>query len=174
MTFIHDSAKYRRIARKKNQEKGLCNNCGKTKNNKNRLNCGLCAKKFKELGRIRRAYKSELGICITCKEKAIQSNLCEKHWFKKCASRLKNCNWEDVKKKLDEQQWRCAYTDEILTFATMSLDHKIPRAHGGTDEISNLQWVTRIVNVCKNHILHEDFINMCYIIAKKFSSLPDM
>lgn len=44
------------------------------------------------------------------------------------------------------QKGKCAVTGEILTIGDMELHHKVPVSKGGTDEYSNLTWVTSNVH----------------------------
>jgi hypothetical protein len=39
-----------------------------------------------------------------------------------------------------------------------SIDHKIPTSKGGTNELSNLQWVDFTINVMKYNQLHGEFL----------------
>lgn len=44
------------------------------------------------------------------------------------------------------QKGKCAITGEILIIGEMELHHKVPKSKGGTDEYSNLTWVTGSVH----------------------------
>ena len=69
------------------------------------------------------------------------------------------------------QRGRCAYTGKRLD-RTAQVDHKIPISKGGTNEASNLHWVTADANWVKGEMKHDDFIAICsditaYIDANK-------
>lgn len=71
-----------------------------------------------------------------------------------------------LKKLAMEQDWKCKYTGQLLIpNFNMSIDHKIPKSRGGKDEIENLQWITTRVNVMKNDLLEQDFIDLCFAIT---------
>lgn len=64
--------------------------------------------------------------------------------------------WLDL---LIAQKCRCALTGERLTVDNVSVDHIIPVAKGGTNELSNLQLLTKNVNEIKRDC--KDFIGLC-------------
>lgn len=73
------------------------------------------------------------------------------------------------------QRGRCAYTGKRLDRRTAQVDHKTPVSRGGTNDASNLQWVTADANWVKRDRTHEEFIALCsdiaaYIEANKFSA----
>ena len=62
------------------------------------------------------------------------------------------------------QRGRCAYTGKRLD-RNAQVDHKIPISKGGTNDASNLHWVTADANWVKGEMLHDDFIAICSDIA---------
>lgn len=42
-----------------------------------------------------------------------------------------------------------------------SIDHKVPRAKGGSDDIGNLQWVDLKVNLMKRDMDVPEFLSTC-------------
>lgn len=42
-----------------------------------------------------------------------------------------------------------------------SIDHKVPRAKGGSDDIDNLQWVDLKVNLMKRDLDITEFLSAC-------------
>lgn len=63
-----------------------------------------------------------------------------------------------------EQRGRCAYTGVKLD-RTAQVDHKTPVSRGGTNDASNLQWVTPEANWVKRDRTHDEFIAICSDIA---------
>jgi 5-methylcytosine-specific restriction endonuclease McrA len=80
-----------------------------------------------------------------------------------------------LKKLLEKQNYRCAYSSELLLIGhpDSSIDHKIPRARGGTNDIDNLQWVAKRINQMKTDFTHEEFLEMCERIATQCQKKPD-
>lgn len=62
------------------------------------------------------------------------------------------------------QRGRCAYTGKRLD-RSAEVDHKIPISKGGTNDPSNLHWVTAAANFVKRTMTHDEFINICTDIA---------
>lgn len=56
-----------------------------------------------------------------------------------------------------KQRGRCAYTGQKLG-RDAQVDHKTPTSRGGTNNPSNLHWVTPAANSCKGSMTHEEFI----------------
>ena len=58
------------------------------------------------------------------------------------------------------QKCRCALTGERLTVDNVSIDHIVPVAKGGTNELSNLRLLTKRVNKALWDSSDEDFISL--------------
>lgn len=58
------------------------------------------------------------------------------------------------------QRGRCALTGARLG-RDAHLDHKLPKARGGGDEATNLQWVAPSVNLAKRDMTDAEFVAMC-------------
>lgn len=71
---------------------------------------------------------------------------------------------------LEVQGYRCALTGKELSPEDAELDHKIPISRGGTNQLSNLQWVDKSINRAKTSMTNEEFIAMC----KRVASYPPM
>lgn len=72
-----------------------------------------------------------------------------------------------LEKLWEAQGRRCVYTNECLTpGVNMSLDHRVPRSRGGSDEPENLQWVTKTINLSKNALTEDAFLNLCRAVVK--------
>jgi 5-methylcytosine-specific restriction endonuclease McrA len=59
-----------------------------------------------------------------------------------------------------EQRGLCAITGRRLD-RTAEIDHRLPRARGGGDNIANLQWVTREANRAKRDLTDAEFVALC-------------
>lgn len=62
------------------------------------------------------------------------------------------------------QRGRCAYTGKKLG-RDAQVDHKIPLCRGGTNDASNIHWVTADANWVKKTMTHDEFIAICSDIA---------
>jgi 5-methylcytosine-specific restriction endonuclease McrA len=97
--------------------------------------------------------------------------LCTPHMFQTAARRWlgDSSKWEDLRSLLESQGYRCAYTGaELFVGKNASIDHIEPRARGGADEISNLQWVSWEANRAKTDLSHDEFLSMCRAVARRF------
>ena len=41
------------------------------------------------------------------------------------------------------------------------VDHILPKARGGSDDLSNLQWVCKEANIAKRHMTDAEFVALC-------------
>ncbi len=62
------------------------------------------------------------------------------------------------------QRGRCAYTGKKLD-RTAQVDHKVPISRGGTNDASNIHWVTSDANWVKRDKTHDEFVAICSDIA---------
>lgn len=58
------------------------------------------------------------------------------------------------------QRGLCALTGRRLD-RSAQLDHILPQARGGKDNIQNLRWVCEVANICKRHLTDAEFIALC-------------
>lgn len=74
--------------------------------------------------------------------------------------------WEEIGLLFESQGGRCAYTgDQIVLGEWASLDHIVPSSKNGSNDISNLQWVTFEINAAKSNMSHAEFVEMCCKVA---------
>jgi 5-methylcytosine-specific restriction endonuclease McrA len=59
------------------------------------------------------------------------------------------------------QRGMCALTGERLNRSNAEVDHILPRARGGSDEITNLRWTTAQVNRAKRDLTDAEFLKLC-------------
>jgi len=56
----------------------------------------------------------------------------------------------------DRDQWECQYCGDLLTEASATLDHIVPRSRGGTDEKGNLATCCMMCNAIKSDRTYEE------------------
>ena len=127
--------------------------------------CPSCREKNTQARRGKVLERERSGICVKCgKEPCVKSNrrcatCCLKHsaW-----TYFKSTNrWADFQSLFNSQHGVCPYSGRSLTIGfDAEIDHIIPRSAGGTDELSNLQWVHSDVNKMKAHQLPEQFLSL--------------
>ena len=59
------------------------------------------------------------------------------------------------------QRGLCGLTGETLDRLNADLDHILPKARGGKDDITNLRWVTKEVNMVKRDLTDDEFFALC-------------
>jgi hypothetical protein len=67
---------------------------------------------------------------------------------------------------LDLQGYKCALSGEELTPALASIDHKVPRAMDGKNDVNNLHVVLCVVNKAKGTMTVDQFVSMCHAVAR--------
>lgn len=93
----------------------------------------------------------EQGLCVICHK---PRELLDK---KRCNSCIQKYN----------QNRKCIYTGQSLKIGdNLSIDHIVPKAQNGTNEINNLQWVDYKTNMMKRDMDHGEFINTMILILK--------
>ena len=75
---------------------------------------------------------------------------------------------------LESQGYLCALTGVRLEITTAELDHKIPVCRGGTNDLSNLQWIHKSINRAKGTMTNEEFIEACLRVASKHQGHPPL
>jgi 5-methylcytosine-specific restriction endonuclease McrA len=99
--------------------------------------------------------------------------------FKRLASHSNNrCKKGKVKSfelwcLAKKQKLICPLTGEKLTIKNISVDHKIPISKGGTNNISNLQLITRRANTIKNSMNMNEFYLFCKNIVDRLTPLVE-
>jgi len=74
-----------------------------------------------------------------------------------------------LKQLLEDQHHVCPYTGyELVVGQNASVDHKVPRSRGGSLDLSNLQWVDAHINRVKTDMTHEEFLDLCHLIAARY------
>lgn len=130
--------------------------------------CEGCCAKSSARGVALVEKRGARGHCRQCSAPRIpDSAMCLKHWLQaKSKEHWGHVrNWETLLALAERQRWRCHYTGEVLTpGANMSLDHRIAKAHPafpGHDDMTNLAWTTKALNLAKNRHSEDEFIALC-------------
>lgn len=70
----------------------------------------------------------------------------------------------------DGQHGKCALTSRSLD-GESQLDHIIPLSRGGVTEITNMRWVVHEANICKRHLLDDEFTTLCQDVINTLKSV---
>jgi 5-methylcytosine-specific restriction endonuclease McrA len=74
--------------------------------------------------------------------------------------------WRELDVLLKKQNSCCPYTGiELVMCENASLDHKFPASKGGSNEISNLQWVYLPINSMKLDHTEDEFLELVSKVA---------
>lgn len=76
--------------------------------------------------------------------------------------------------KLEKQNFECVYTArKLIAGKNLSLDHILPKSvyPEGLRDLDNLVWVDLAVNIAKNNLLPENFLDMCQDVVLHNSDL---
>jgi 5-methylcytosine-specific restriction endonuclease McrA len=78
---------------------------------------------------------------------------------------------EDVLAVYAAQNGRCYYTGEPVSWGVnASVDHIVPRAQGGSDEVSNIRVVSLWANRAKSDLSEDRFLASVRLIAQRFAT----
>jgi len=150
-----------RMRSKRFHEAGLCCHCGKYPFVINKTMCQVCLDTMAD--KQRRLRWIESGHCGRCGKRRAnnESKRCEICTFKATASKRLGSQKRgmEIAALYLRQKCRCPYTGILLKVGTnASLDHKIPISKGGTNDIGNLQWVHKWVNIAKHNYSEQEFL----------------
>lgn len=163
------------------KSKNLCALCGKVPPRPDFVYCEPCGKKVRECGYRRKKELAEAGICNACGKNPCLKPLvgkrdcfCERCYFKKtstdCLKTAKHA--ELIGEKLKAQNYRCAYTGELIVLGVNdSLDHILPisRFPELRSDPSNVEWVTRKINCMKWDSTQEEFLETARLVVSHIS-----
>ena len=157
---------YERNKNKKYKEMKKCLNCGKDTEKGNR--CKDCLQNITQKSNVQRRKRVEFGLCPRCgNKKESLAKCCEICFLKKCSETCFGINgrWVELQ-KLYEEQKKCPYSgEELFLGINCQLDHKIPRSKGGSNELSNLQWVYSPINTMKWDLDEIEFLQLVKRVA---------
>lgn len=136
--------------------------------------CSLIGKSPKALQIKKKLYykRKRTKCCVACGAQNIVNNVhCQVCWFKDKAGQRAGGreNVDAIIKLWNEQDGKCFYTGEkLIPGKNASLDHQDPRSKNGSNDVSNLRWVSLKVNLIKSNLNHEEFIDFCKGICDRF------
>lgn len=142
----------------KEGRKNLCKKCGSLRTQKYKITGRT--KQLKQLAnknnRCERCLKPRLQYAKTCLTHYVSNLLSAWKLNKKEKEQLTS----KLIDKLEKNEYSCFYTGLALIPAlNTSIDHRIPKSKGGTNDITNLEWVHRGVNGMKGDETEKEFIN---------------
>lgn len=130
-------------------------------------------KKSRDKRNIKRVRDDTCCLCIN--QKTAFSRYCLFHWVQRLVKKNMNekNNDELVQNLLDKfnlNEGTCFYSGvKILPGLTASIDHRIPKSKGGTNDITNLEWVHMGINTLKGNFTEKEFISKCAPILVNFN-----
>ena len=143
------------------KEKGLCIECS---NPANGLRCDTCNKRRAEKRKEKyQKWRTESKCCVCGKDALLNKNYCEQHYLMKVShSRIGTSkHWKYLKTLIEKQNFKCALTGDKITFNDdIELDHIVPKSRGGSNKLSNFQWVTKQVNWFKGTWTENELLTM--------------
>jgi 5-methylcytosine-specific restriction endonuclease McrA len=147
-----------------------------SKNIKNCRDCGLSLsiERFSRNGRKNGYRRPE---CRKCQHKKSKKNNPNYQRTKgtieaRRMHRLSRAEIDKIKMiKTSKGTIKCIYCTKILTQNSCELDHKIPLAVGGNDDLENLQLLCQRCNREKHSKTHEEYISWLILVSEpnKFS-----
>jgi len=127
----------------------------------NRCNLGI----FRTIELEKQPIKINSKYCKSHSSRLAEINsLCLECWFRQAGNNagLSVDKRGEVRDILSRQKDVCPYTGHLLLpGSNAALDHIIPRAQHGPNEITNLQWVVDKVNIIKYDRNHSQFLEFC-------------
>ena len=120
-----------------------------------------------------RKIRLSQGLCEFCNTPRLPSSniYCEKHYLGDMAKKHLGTTkrWKELKHLLEKQNFKCAYTNETLILGVnASIDHKFPASRFPDlyNDVDNLQWVTKSINIMKRDFTNEEFLNIISLVFK--------
>lgn len=145
------------------KNKGLCIECCNPITSGLRCeNCNKRRSKLKKENYI--AWKKEER-CTQCGKETIKDkNVCEKHYLMSISYKRLGSGkyWKELKEVIEKQNYKCALTGDIISFNdNIELDHILPTSRKGTNELSNVCWVTKEANRLKQNLTNKELKILC-------------
>ena len=146
--------------RQKRIDQGICYLCKEPVSEDSTSNrCASCGDKVKQRSKERTAR----GVCTKCENPKLENSAhCFHCWMKYRSYQFLGSRkfYKQLLILWVEQKGLCSYTKvPLVPGKSTHLDHKTPKSRGGSNDISNLHWVDRRINLLKDTQTHEEFIN---------------
>ena len=154
------------------KSKGLCIECS---NPATGLRCDACNKRRADYRKRKTIEWKENGLCNQCGKETIKNkNQCEKHYLMQVSlGRLDSRKyWKELKELIEKQNYKCALTGDTISFDdNIELDHILPTSRKGTNELSNVRWVTKEANRLKQNLYDTELLLICQKVINHLSPL---
>lgn len=98
--------------------------------------------------------------------------LCRRRTKGALASHPSKLSLPDLYALLEEQNYRCALTGDVLSPDDVAIDHIVPISSGGDFSIENSQLVSKAANRAKHTLSQEEFILLCKQVADNQRATP--
>lgn len=98
-------------------------------------------------------------------------------WFKrKVKPAQRTLGWyitaAELRRMWERQNGRCGITGQPLTTKTATIDHIVPIARGGSNDLDNLRWANKTPNHAKGNLLDDEFVLLCRQVIAHLSRTP--
>ena len=152
----------------------LCLDCGGEKDRPKFTRCSKCAERQHKSFAKLVASRHEKGLC-RCGNPATIGKVCNDCWFKRESQFNTGSKhmWQAIKQLLEKQEYKCAYSGRhLIPGVNASLDHIVPIAKSGSNDITNLQWVDKQINTrMKFGLSHQEFMSLIHQIISYTDSM---
>lgn len=142
---------------------GKCRTCGK-KLDKKGVRCKDCSKKHYEIGKKKTLLRRQQDLCLKCGgQRDSKHKHCEICRLKFVSKNLFGTatKWDELKTLFNEQKGKCNYSGLTITLGSDAcIDHIVPRACGGNNDIENLHWTHKKVNQMKGSMAESEFLDI--------------
>jgi 5-methylcytosine-specific restriction endonuclease McrA len=85
-------------------------------------------------------------------------------------NRSQHITLEWLEQTLAAQGGVCALSGAPIDLLTCEVDHIVPEARGGSDELRNLRLVCTRANEAKGNMLDSEFLELCRLVIRKSSA----
>jgi hypothetical protein len=169
---------YKKEDRARRKSEGICYTCPNPAA-EGKVTCEVCAIKNKASFEKTRQRRIEAGECYQCggiPTLGEGNGLCIDCWYKKKATDNLGSpsRWQELKDKLESQNFTCPYTGKKLIPGTnASVDHIFPSSTNPEleFEISNVEWVDTQFNRIKSDLNPDQFFHMAVaVLVRRFKS----
>lgn len=151
---------------------GNCNRCGSVLDDTAHKSCSGCRELMRSVHAVYVKHKRSVGLCSQCRNtNDTVTNYCSICVLKRAATKwLGNVEqWPILEQLFFGAKQECPYTGVKLQLGVNAeLDHIVARARGGTGDVANLQWVSKVVNRSKTDLSHDEFVELCHAVTLRY------